>query len=63
MKRFEAYLIRLKLGFRKLGKTEQELIASIYEAYKLFENESDLTDEEMSALADEIKGCEYEKTT
>lgn len=64
MKRFEAYLIRLEISFRKLKdhKNELDMVRAIHSAYKMFYNEPDLTDEEMSALADEIRG-EYGKTT
>ena len=64
MKRFEAYLIRLEIGLHKLKdhKNELDLVQSIHSAYKMFCDEPDLTDEEMSALADKIRG-EYGKTT
>lgn len=57
MKRFEAYLIRLKIGFRKVRNNENELriIQAIHDAYKLFGDEPDLTDEEKSELADELR--------
>ena len=57
MTRFEAYLIRLKIGFRKVRNNETELriIQAILDAYRLFENEPDLTDEEKAELADELR--------
>lgn len=64
MKRFEAYLIRLENGFRKLKdhKKELDMVQSIHDAYGMFCNAPDLTDEEMSALADEIRGANEETT-
>ena len=64
MKRFEAYLIRLEIAFRKLKdhKNELDMVRSIHSAYRMFCNDPDLTDEEMSALADEIRGANEETT-
>lgn len=57
MTRFEEYLIRLKIGFRKIIGHENELrlVQAIHESYKLFKDEPDLTDEEKSELADELR--------
>lgn len=57
MTRFEAYLIRLKIGFRKVRNNENELriIQAIHDAYRRFKDEPDLTDEEKSELADELR--------
>ena len=57
MKRFEAYLIRLKIGFRKNKSSENELrlVQAIHDAYIRFRDEPDLTDEEKEELADELR--------
>ena len=70
MKRFEAYLIRLEMGFRNLvrEKTEKNeeslrekheeslrLVEEIHKQYKVFENERDLTIKEIERLEEEVR--------
>lgn len=70
MKRFEAYLIRLEMGFRNLvrEKTEKDeeslrekheeslrLVEEIHKQYKVFENERDLTIKEIERLEEEVR--------
>ena len=70
MKRFEAYLIRLEMGFRNLvrEKTEKNeeslrekheeslrLVEEIHKQYKVFENERDLTIKEIEWLEEEVR--------
>ena len=70
MKRFEAYLIRLEMGYRNLvrEKTEKNeeflrekheqsllLVEEIHRQYKVFENERDLTIKEIERLEEEVR--------
>ena len=62
MTQFEGYLIRLKISLRS-NKMENELtiVQSIHDAYKKYLDEPELTDDEKSYLADELRRSEYER--
>lgn len=61
MSRYEAFLVRFEINLLKAGeKKKAQLVHGCRDKFKYFENEPNLTDEEMSMFADEIMEAMHE---